>query len=70
MADPTHLFADEDQVHLGSNLAVNKERIREFRPKNGKLALCFDKDFIEEQLVKLSSSLSSLLARNEIVITW
>lgn len=71
MADPNHIFSNEDVLVLDTDDVGNSERIiRGFRQKTGKLCLELQETLKEGQLSTLSESLSMLSAKHILEHFW
>ena len=71
MADPSHIFSDENSLWLdAADVRKNERMIREFCAKNGKLWLVFPETFKEEQLSALSELLSILPEKQKLQHFW
>ena len=70
MADPHHIFSNEDALVLDADVAKNERKIGAFRPKNDKLYLGLPEAFKEKQLLALSESLLMLSAKQRMKHLW
>ena len=70
MADPAHIFSNEDALVLDADVGKNERMIRAFRSKNDNLYLGLPETFKEEQLSVLSESLLTLSAKHRLKHFW
>ena len=71
MADPAHIFSNEDELVLDAADVENSERmVKGFRSQNGRLCLELPETFKEEQLLGLSQSLSTLSTKHALEHFW
>ena len=70
MVDPSHIFAEKDEIWLRADYDANLKAIQAFYPNDGKLVLHLQESFNDEMLLAVGGALSHNLNKWELANVW